>query len=375
MTADGIRALVWLAMACVLTGTVAAGERFEKQLELESSLAEGGLLSVENLLGSITVHGGGDPGTIRIEGRAVIEAGDPVEARELADSIRLLPDVGSEGTTIHVAYPVERHTAFRLPRSEIDGLMSKWITPLVHKKTVAVQYGDRSVEVSQGRGAAAVAVHLEITVPFDVRSRFRQIVGSIGGAGLRGEMVLEIVEGSVLVEQVYGSLEARTGGGEIAITSFRGDRLAIQTGSGRVNVVDARAVEASLRTGSGAVVGREIVSDSLVLASDSGNIELTDVEPIRFDVDLGSGWLDLATKLKKTKEANIRSKSGDVTLRVGALSSFDILAEAGPKKVKTRGLEVEWTPEDVGEFRLVRGRQGAAMHIATQSGTVVVKQQ
>jgi len=375
MKTGGIRALVWLATALAFAATATAGERFEKQLELESTLAEGGLLRVENLLGSITIHGGGDPGTILIEGRAVIEAGDSIQARELADSVRLVPDANSEGTTIHVAYPVERHTAFRLPRSEVDGLMSKWITPLVRKKTVAVQYGGRSVEISRGNRAAAMAVHLDVTVPFDIRSSFRQIVGSIGGSALRGEMLLEIVEGSVLVEQVYGSLEARTGGGEISITSFRGERLAVQTGSGRVSLVEAHAVETSLRTGSGTVVGRDIVSDSLELASDSGNIELTNVEPVRFDVDLGSGWIDLATKLMKTKEANIRSRSGDVTLRVGRLSSFDILAVAGPKKVKARGLSVEWMPEGEGEFRLVRGRQGAAMRIATQTGDVIVKQQ
>lgn len=363
----GTRTTILLVAALAVSGA-AASERAETRLTHEQPLAAGGWIGVENLVGSMTVRSGGKPGLVTVEARVVAEADTRELASALAGSVRLDLRDGDAGRLVHVSYPVEQHSAFRMPRSESEGLIAKWMPPLLHRKTVAVSYDDRLVQVGKSKGASALAVHLEIRLPLEIRASLTQTVGTIHCLGLRGEIDLEVVEGTLLAEQIYGGLQARTAGGELTVTKFRGERFDLQTSSGDIALADVEAGETRLRSSSGAIEGRTISAGAMTVDTATGDVTLEDLESIRLILNTESGHVDLGSKLQRTREASIHSASGDVTLRVGMLAPFDLEARTESGSFKNRGVSLEVLDEDDRGASVRRGRGGAELQIATVSG-------
>jgi len=363
-----------LALA-LCAGPAEAGESAERQLTHEEKPAAGATLRLENLLGSIQVMPGAAGGALRIEARVVAEAETREQAGALADAISLVREDRDGTVAIRVSYPVERQTAFRLPRSERDGLYSKWVAPLMRRNSVSAEYDGRLVEIGDAKGAAAMAVHVKITLPLGLHASLKQYVGTIRCSGLRGRLDLEIVEGEAFAEQIYGDLRARTGGGELRVWKYRGDSFDLQTGSGRIDLTDINAQQLRLTTGSGAIRGSAIHAASLVVETASGNVELEDLEPARFDVSTGSGDVDLASLLTRTSQGSIRTDSGDVTLRVGRLTPFDLRAGAGSGAVKAQGVALELIEEGEDGAHFRRRSGGPALRVDTGGkGKVIVRE-
>jgi hypothetical protein len=368
-----------IAVLCAVLGVVTAAgaalERVEKTLLLEEAVSVQELVELENLLGSVTLRGGGEPGQVKVEARIVAEADTADEAQSLADSIRVVRTDGDDGALLHVSFPVDDHTAFRMPREERDNRIARWVAPLLkkfNKTTVAAVYDGRTVQVGQSKGAMALAVHVSVILPYDVHSSVRQFMGTVDCDRLRGDLEIETVEGHVELGRVYGKLDARTGAGDLTVLTFRGERANIQTSSGTVEMVDVDADELSLRTGSGPIRGRQIKSDALTVDAQSGEVELEELDTRRFDVTTGSGDVDLDTRLQRTREATIRSGSGDVTLRVGPLAPFDLEARSESGSVKADGT-LEIAQQEKTAATIHRGTGGAALEVTTTSGAVVLK--
>ena len=111
-----LRIAVLFLFAVSMAGPAAA-ESAEGLLEFAEELPVGGSLDVENLLGSVTIRGGGEERTARVDARIVADAKTGEDARELVDAIRL-ESAGEDGNyTVQVVFPVERHRSFRFPRS------------------------------------------------------------------------------------------------------------------------------------------------------------------------------------------------------------------------------------------------------------------
>jgi DUF4097 and DUF4098 domain-containing protein YvlB len=373
------RSTTAIAVLCtvlfVVTTAGAAHERVEKTLLLEEAVSAQELVRFENLLGSVTVRGGGEPGQVKVEARVVAEADTEQQAETLADSIRLERRDGDEGAVLHVSFPVDDYAAFRMPREEHDNRIARWVAPLLkkfNKKTVGAVYDGRAVQVGQSKGAMALAVHVSVVLPYDVHSSVRQFMGSVECDRLRGELDIENIEGPVELGRVYGTLNARTGAGDLTVLSFRGERADIQTASGTVEVVDIAADELSLRTGSGPIRGRQIKSEAMTVDAQSGAVELEELDTRQFRITSGSGDVDLETRLQRTREATIRSESGDVTLRVGTLAPFDLEARSESGSVKADG-PFEVAQREKTEATVHRGTGGANLEVATTSGTVVLK--
>jgi DUF4097 and DUF4098 domain-containing protein YvlB len=271
---------------------------------------------------------------------------------------------------------VDTYTAFRMPREETSNPIARWVGPLLkkfNKTTVATVYDGHTVELGQSKGAMGLAVHLTITVPHDVHASMRQFMGSVECDLLRGNLEIENTEGQVDLGRLYGTLRARTGGGDLSILSFKGDRAAIQSASGTVQVVDVVAGELELKTTSGAIQGHSIRSEAMSIEADSGGIALAGVDTRRFSINTGSGDVDLGALLNRTREASIRSLSGDVTLRVGPLAPFDLAArtESGTVKAESTSFAVE--QKEKAEATVRRGTGGADLEVTTTSGSVVLK--
>lgn len=355
----------------------AAHERVEKTLLVEEAISTQELVGLENLLGSVTVRGGGEPGQVKVEARVVAEAETAEQAASLVDSVRVERRDGDAGALLHVSFPVDDYTAFRMPREESDNRIARWLSPLLkkfNKKTVAAVYDGRTVQVGQAKGAMALAVHVSIVLPHDVQSSVRQFMGSVECDRLRGDLDIENVEGHVELGRVYGSVSARTGAGDLTVLSFRGDRADIQTASGTVEMVDVTADELNLRTSSGPIRGREIKSEQMTVDVQSGPVELAELDTRRFEVTSGSGNVDLSPRLQRTREATIRSDSGDVILRLGTLAPFDLAARSESGSVKADG-SFEVAQQDKTEAMVRRGTGGATLEVATTSGAVVLKTQ
>lgn len=350
----------------------AAVERVEHSLKQRVEIRPGGTFAMENLIGSITVRGGKTRGGIEIEARVVAEGETRDDARRLVEAVRLEPvSAGSAG--MRVAFPIDRHSAFRLPRSEKDGLVAKWVQPLLRKHSVSVSYAGRSVEVGQARGAASLAVHVALTVPMDVDLELRQVAGTLHAVGLRGRIALEIVEGQILAEQIYGELDTRSGGGSVTVRKFDGEQLRLHTGTGSVEFSDVRAAHADLTTDAGEIRGAALTAEALNVETSSGGVFLADVDSIDLQVLTGSGEIDVGATIRRTRQATISTSSGDITLRVNRGTPFGLLAEATGGAVKHRDLQPD-SVEDDEKSRLVlrRGVGGADLRVRTDKGEVLV---
>jgi DUF4097 and DUF4098 domain-containing protein YvlB len=260
-----------------------------------------------------------------------------------------------------------------MPKSEIDGVLSKWVTPLIKKSTVSTEYGGRLVEVGQARKATPLAVHVRVSIPLEVSASFRQTVGSIRCAGFRGDVGLEIVEGEAVAEQIYGNLRARTGGGTLSVLKFHGEQFDVHTATGHIELVDIDAEQANLRTGAGKIEGRQIEATAMHIETDSGDVTLDDINPGTLSVQSDSGNVDLSTELTHTRQAMIDSGSGDIVLRLGRLAPFLLDARSQKGEIKLKGLTADVLDQGDHMKKLQRRTGGAELIVTTETGDLTLR--
>lgn len=362
-----------LGMLLAASAPAVAGlERVETTIAHEGMVARDGSLSLENLLGSISVRGGGPEGKVLLEARVVAEAKTMEEARTLAEAIEVHRSREGNGLRFHVSFPVESYTAFQLPKAG-QGKLSRWLGPLLRKDGVASVYEGRPVRLGRSKDAVALAVHLTVTIPNDIRSSIRQYMGSLECTLIKGRVKLENVEGNIEAKRIYGMLEARTGGGDLKVLSAKGDQVVLQTGSGDLEMIDVHVDEAHVRTLSGRIKGKAINVGNLIIDGSAGNVDLEEMDTRKFKVAMVSGDVTLSPRLQRTREGSILSASGNVTLRVGNLAPFDLRVRSESGSVKTKGIALEVSPEGLSSTRLSRGTGGADLRITTGSGEVLLR--
>ena len=355
---------------------VTAGEIADVERTWEQPFEPGAFLRVENLVGSITVDGASEAGVVRIRARVLAEGDDWEAATALASTVDLEVEQTERGPVVRTTWPTDRHPAFRPCRAEDSGFMTRmtsWVSPLVRKRTVATQWRGRSVEVGNVRGAPAIAVHLHVSLPLDSVTEFRQVLGTLDVARLRGQTDLEIVAGDISAVQLYGRLSVRTGGGSVEVKTFKGDALDVLTSSGDIEVVDIRADRVGLTASSGWVRGDTVEAESLSIESGTGDVELQGIEPRVLDIRAPDGAVDIATRFKRTREASILS-GGDITLRVGEFTPFDLVTETGKSDLKARGVKMEVVERDNdGPIHLRRGSGGVDVVVRAEKGSITVR--
>jgi DUF4097 and DUF4098 domain-containing protein YvlB len=190
---------------------------------------------------------------------------------------------------------------------------------------------------------------------------------------IRGNVEAEAVEGELAMSQVYGSVRARTGGGSLSVHSAKGDRIDLTTGTGEVEVIDVHADEVSLTTSGGGVTGHALRAATLHVDTQRGRVTLEDVDTGAFEILSGTGDVDMATRLHRTTEAEIRSGSGTVTLQVGRLAPFDLAFESEKGSVKSQGSSVNVEQREKNKARLYRGTGGTDLRVTTDSGKFILK--
>lgn len=349
-----------------------AMETASRTLTIESLLKGGTSLRVDNLLGIVEVRGTAEAGTVRIEARAVAEAKTAEQAQALVDSIRLEHKAGQNEVRVHVAYPLDRATSFRMPKAGMQGLFSRWSAVVAGRATEA-DYDGRTVQVVKDRKATGLAVHLTITLPYDKSAHIRQIAGAIHGRALRGSLQFETVDADVSATRIFGSLGVDTVRGDVEVESFQGRSLEIRTVAGNVDLLDVKADKTRFQTDSGAIRGNRVAAGAFLVQAGSGNVKLTGVESETTEITSDSGKIDLSTQLRRAREAVFRSASGDVTLRVGKLAHFDLLAETKSGEVKQLGVDLDVVDQSGKTVRLRQGKGGVDLQVTAPGGRCTVR--
>ena len=373
-----IRRAVWplflslwiLVSPAAIAGKVKA-QVFEAALEESFTATAGMSVEFENLLGAIQILPQPKGREVRIRAFVVSEAVDAVEARRLAQEVRLVRSDEDGAVKWSVTFPDAR--LFRMPKTGVASVYSKWLAPLVKRKTISTRYHGRAVEIGNARGATAVAVTLKIEVPMDLHLSVYQHVGTIECNSVRGDIVLQVKQGELHAGRLFGDLHVTTEGASARVWGFNGDTLNVETGSGSIELVDIRSDKVRIDSARGPVHANKIESTHLEASTGSGKMLLEGLEPVSMEISSDTGDVELATELKRTKEASIRSTSGNVTVRLGTFAYFQLEATSTSGTVKASGVNVEVDQFEKNRAKLTRGNGGASLRVESQSGQIVIR--
>lgn len=360
-----------LALAPHLSAGKVKAAIFEETLDESFTAVAGTKVTFENLLGTIRVRPQPQGREVRIHAIVTSETVDKVDGRRLAQEVRLVRSDASGEIRWTVAYPDAR--LFRMPKNGMASMYSKWLAPLVQRKTVSTRYDGRAVEIGAARGTTALSVTLEVDVPMDLQLTAIQHVGTIDCSGVRGDLALEVKQGEIEAGRVFGALRVTTEGGSARIRGFNGERLAVETGSGTIELQEVRATQLTIDSARGVVLGTKIEATDLTASTGSGRIQLDGVESESMDVSSATGDLELATELKRAHKATIRSTTGNVTMRLGTFASFQLEASSPNGVVKGSGTNVAVDQFEKNAATLARGSGGPKLRIESESGQIVIR--
>ncbi len=347
-------------------------EGAEKTLTVERAVPGGGPLVFENLIGSVRIVAARPLEPVRVEAHVTAEARTIEEARALVESIRIEQRATDGEALFHVVFPVADHAAFRPPKPGVQGLVSRWTAPLLRESST-VEYGGRTVEVGPDRKATGLAVNLTISLPYDSRATVRQGAGPIHGRALRGHLQLATTDGDITVERCFGTVQAESRRGSVRILHFQGDGLEVRTATGDTELSEVRTERTTVRTTAGSIRGSGVSTGLLVVESSTGDVRVADCEPATARIETGSGKVDVSTHWTRLKDASIRTAGGDVTLRVGNLTHFDLLAQSRTGTVQALGMSLDLVEREGLSTRLRQGQGGPAVLVEAPGGSITVR--
>lgn len=345
-----------------------AVEKAEITRRAEKPLAAGAVVNVENLFGSIEVRGGGPAGKATVEARVVAEGETYEAAKAIADSVDLKVAAETGKVLVRPVLPVDRYAAFKMPRSDAEGQYAKWIAPLLKRDKVAYPWDGRTVVVGNQRDATPLSVHLIVTVPHESKVDARQVVGPVSVHHARGSFAAESVDGGVTIEQVYGSMRARTQASPVEVRTFKGTTLEVETVSGDISIVDVRASDGKLRTAGGEIVADRVEGLKWSVESKDGDVTFQRAEATSIEVATAAGGVDVTSGLTGTKHAVLKSATGDVALRVGPGSHFDAELRSGKGEFEVKGLELKEIAREPNTLKYRQGGGGAVLLLASDQG-------
>jgi len=309
--------------ALVLASLAAATATAETTRTLRVELANpAAAFAVENLAGVMTVRTGDVAGVVAV---ATIHA----ENEKLADSVTFTEVAGDEGLpTLLVRYPVREHRRFRYPADGNRGLFG-W------DGSSQLEYDGRRVKVG-GTGGVLLWAEVEVTVPGTaLDGTFKNHVGRLEAAGLRGRVRLDTASGNVTARDLDGDVELDTGSGDILAERLRGD-LECDTGSGDCIVTAFDGAVLKCDTGSGDVRVEGATAQRIEADTGSGDVRVLGADTVDFRGDTGSGSVTFEAVGDRLARVVADTGSGDVMLRLPADASFACHADQGSGDLVSR---------------------------------------
>ncbi|MGE5294797.1 MAG: DUF4097 family beta strand repeat-containing protein [Solirubrobacterales bacterium] len=266
---------------------------FERTVELQQAMADGGVLTVSTASGSIDVAGQ-TVSEARVVATIRGQAPTEEEARELAEETEIRIEPSGNRVTIKAD----------TPRQGNNRSMSISYNIVVPTQT--------SVECDSASGGIKV-IGLEGSV------RGHTASGSVTCETLRkGDVNMDSSSGSVQLSDAVdiGSCELHTASGRASVERVQAESIRIDSTSGSVEVRDARASSIEMGGASGHVEGRDIDCSRLKAESASGgvSIEFSPKAPADVTATIGSisGSVNVVAPRDFAGRVEMSSTSGSV---------------------------------------------------------------
>ena len=366
----------WMLLSCLLGSLTPAraSEMAERTVSLEETLATGSTFSLENLLGSVEVHGGGVSGRVLVEARVKAEAESLEAANALAATVSLERRKRAEGPLVHVSFPLDLYTAFCLPKADLgkgEAALGR-MASLLRLGGGSTTYDGNTVRIERIGGAAALAVHVSVVLPSEVRSSFELAAGPVNLTRLRGRIRALAREGDVVAVQAYGDLELKTEHGDVELRDTKAGEVVAEAESGDVRLVDVDATALRLRAGKGEVLLRAVRSGLLEATTRNGDITLDGAEAESLELATGEGDVNIATNLNRMRKCRLSAGSGDVKLRFGTAAPFRLHSRLASGSVRSKLPMTDVARPSREEAVIRRGSGGAEIEVRIGRGDVSV---
>lgn len=309
-------------LGVVILGALSAHFTLEAQAP-ERHLVSGEAVAIYNLVGRVTVTGGGGSDV------AVEVSRHGADAKRLAVETGAIERNGRRWQSLRVVYPSGRIVAPSL------GSRSRTSLKVRRDGTFGDGGRDRGDEVviaGSGSGMNAAA-DLAVAIPPGKRVSLYLAVGEVRVTNVKGELRIDVASAPVSVAGVTGSLTVDAGSGAVDVQTIEGE-LSVDTGSGRVVARDIRGPRLVVETGSGGFEGSGITTPSVDVESGSGDVSLSDVAAASVSVETGSGEVTLAMT-QAPNNLTIETGSGDVEIRVPGDLSAQVDFETGSGDIET----------------------------------------
>jgi lia operon protein LiaG len=317
-------------------------------------------LTVENLIGEITIVGGAGAFEVEVQTKGADAA-----------RLRVVVEQGSRAR-LRVLFPEDERrfvyprmeggrTTFT-PRNEGErGLLAS----LIHGWT------ERRVEVTtRGRGVEAWA-DVRISVPSGASLDLEHGVGAVDASATRADLKLRLRSGEITARDLEGNLTFDTGSGDVEVTAANGD-LDIDTGSGDVRVASFTGPRLHIDTGSGSVVLAGIRSRAVSVDTGSGDVRAEGVEAEGCVIDTGSGEVSLALADMGTGHFDIDTGSGGITLLLPRHASAEVEADTGSGGIRVDLPTFRTLHRERNEMRFLVGNGDARVRLDAGSGSIRV---
>lgn len=226
--------------------------------------------------------------------------------------------------------------------------------------------GRRVLVASDGRGLRAHA-ELRVHLPPGVRLHVHSGAGAVEVRGVRAPVAVTTSLSNVTAADVQGSLDVRTGAGDVRVERLAGD-LRVETVLGRVDALQVRGARVEVVTSGGNVTASAVHAAELRLRSISGNIAAAAAgEPaVRVTTASGAVQLDLPAGVRS---ARVEAVGGSVRLRLARALDARVQVRAPAAGVR---VTYPFARQSRGADGLVAvaGRGTRAIEVSTLSGTV-----
>jgi hypothetical protein len=333
-------------------------------LRAELSPPSGGRLEVQNLVGSMTVlPGDGD----KVIVTAVIHA----ESDDLASLVRF-EEIEEEGgrRVLRLRYPLEEHASFRYARQKKDS-DSHWAGLFQGQSRTTTTYDGHPVKVSTQAGVLLYA-DVEIRMPSGgAPVGLSNVVGEVSAKGVQGDLSFKAASGRITLADLQGKISAETGSGDVEAENLQGE-LSCKTGSGDVDVTGFEGESIECGTGSGDIDIREISASLFEASTGSGDVHVDECEVDEISARTGSGDIVIHTNGERIGSVEVGSGSGDIDLRLGHETGFEVRVPGEEKRITSHYTDIEPLMEDGELAGFRRGDGRIRISVKTSSGTLTV---
>ena len=325
----------------------------------ERRAVPGNAVAIYNLVGRVTVEAGTGSDVVVLVDRAG------------KDSRRLSLEVGEVRgrNALRVVYP-EDAIVYR------DAPTSKWGS---WNSTFSVNSdgtwgGDRSwsrsrrVKISSSGSGLEAWANLRIQVPTGKRIDVLLGVGELTARNVSGDIRLEASSARIIASGMRGTLAIEDGSGGIELRDANVDELRLDTGSGGLDVRDVIAKRCKLDTGSGGVTGEALACDEIAVDVGSGSVRLDGVSASRAKIESGSGGVQFHMRTSP-RDLSVESGSGGVTISLPAIANAEVDVETGSGSIES-DFPVQMRRIERHHLRGTIGDGSGRIRIHTGSGSV-----